>query len=356
MLWYHDHAMDYTGPNVYAGLAGMCRITDAEESALPLPDGDRELPLLICDRAFDGDAQFRYPALAPDQSMPGVEDRYMAGVLGDVILVNGAPWPLHEVSALRYRLRLLNASNARRYKLTLDPPPPDGTAFTRIGSDGGLLSAPVDTDAVTLASAERADVVVDFGRYPIGTEVTVRNEFGSGSTAVVMRFVVARRARDDSSIPARLAEIEPLRRSAATVVRNFHFGMVRANADAQSHQMAGHSMAGHSMPDHRWTVNATAFDPAVSLADPQLGATEIWRFTTNVHHPVHLHLVQMQVLARNSGPIRDCDQGWKDTIDLLPAESCEVITRFDGYRGRYVFHCHNLEHEDMAMMANFTVT
>lgn len=334
-LWYHDHAMDFTGPNVYSGLAGFFLITDDEEDALPLPSGERELPLMICDRAFDADGGFRYPALSPEQHEPGVEDRYMGGVLGDVILVNGAPWPEHQVSATRYRLRLLNASNARRYELEL------GLPFTQIGTDGGLLERPQRRRSVTLAPAERADVLVDFSAVRQGGRVTLRNRLGSGGTADVMRFHVVRREPDDTEVPRLLSTVERLDRAGAVAVRDIAFRLNRTR---------GHRDAGHL----RWTVNDRVFDPAVSVARPRLGDTEIWRFSTDVHHPVHLHLVQMQVLARNGRPAGQA--GWKDTVDLLPGETCEVLTRFDGFRGRYVFHCHNLEHEDMAMMANFTVT
>lgn len=141
-LWYHDHRMDFTGPQVYRGLAGLHIVRDDEEDALPLPREEREIPLLICDRAFGADGSFRYPAMDPAlHHQPGVDDEHHEGVLGDVILVNGAPWPVLEVAAARYRFRILNASNARRYRLALDPAPEGG--LVQIGSDGGLLPHPV---------------------------------------------------------------------------------------------------------------------------------------------------------------------------------------------------------------------
>ncbi|GGP14319.1 hypothetical protein GCM10012278_69640 [Nonomuraea glycinis] len=160
-LWYHDHRMDFTGPAVYRGLAGFHLVRDAEEDALPLPYGERELPLMITDRAFAEDGSMHYPSVDPSlTTVPGVEDSYIEGVLGDVILVNGAPWPVAEVSATRHRLRVLNASNARRYDLALDPPPPGGQAFTQIGSDQGLLDTPRVHDHLPIAAAERYDLVV----------------------------------------------------------------------------------------------------------------------------------------------------------------------------------------------------
>ena len=344
-LWYHDHTMDFTGPNVYRGLAGFLLVGDDADDRLPLPRGERDLPLMLTDRAFDADGSLRYPALDPSGRMPGVTEPFMAGVLGDVVLVNGAPWPFHEVDRARYRLRVLNASNARRYELALDPL----GAFTQIGTDGGLLAAPVRRDTVTLAPAERADLVVDFAAWPAGTRVRVVNRLGSGTTAPVLAFEVARDARDDTAVPARLAEVERLDRAAAVRTRTFRFQLRRERGPGPGTDDSG---AGHL----RWMVNGRTFDPGHDEATPRLGDVEVWRFMTDLHHPVHLHLAHFQVLARNGRAPRPGDQGWKDTIDLIPGQTAEVIARFDGYRGRYVLHCHNLEHEDMAMMANFQVT
>mgnify|MGYP001198374888 FL=1 len=126
MLWYHDHRMDFTGPQVYRGLAGLYIIRDEIEDALPLPRGEREVPLVITDRTFTADGELYYPSLDPTlQGRPGVVSSFANGMFGDTILVNGAPWPVLEVGTARYRLRLLNASNARPYLLALDPPPPN---------------------------------------------------------------------------------------------------------------------------------------------------------------------------------------------------------------------------------------
>ncbi len=330
LLWYHDHRMDFTGPAVYRGLAGMHLVRDDEEDALPLPRGERELPLMICDRSFASDGSFAYPGL--DQGMrtlPGVEDGWMAGVLGDVVLVNGAPWPVHEVDAARHRLRIVNTSNARRYRLALQPPLP----LVQIGSDGGLLAAPVVHEAIEIAPGERFDLVVDFAAVPVGTEVTMVNALGTGSTGVVMRFRVARAARDDSRVPERLSDVEPLVPPAGAPLRTFRFTRGQAG-------------------DHAgWTINGLPFDPDRPIADVPLGRTETWRFVTDVHHPVHVHLDPFQVLRRGAGGPGEFDGGWKDTVDLRPAEIVDVAVRFGDHAGRFVFHCHNLEHEDMAMMA-----
>jgi spore coat protein A len=338
-LWYHDHRMDFTGPMVYRGLAGFHLVRDDEEDALPLPRGDRELPLMIADRSFDPDGQLDYPARDPSMTrVPGTTRNAVEGVLGDVVLVNGVPWPQAEVDAARYRLRFLNGSNARRYELVLDPPPPSGAPFVQIGSDGGLLERPVGHDALRMAPAERLDVVVDFSQYPVGTQVTVRNRLGSAGTANVMRFVVARRAADDSRVPQLLRPLEVLTPPAGAVRRTFRFRRGDGRGDL-----------------HWWHVNGEPFDPNRMLASLRPGQVERWRFSSDLHHPVHVHLGRFQVLSRGSGGPHPLDGGWKDTVDLRPADDVEVAIRFPDLPGRYVMHCHNLEHEDMAMMAAFEV-
>jgi spore coat protein A len=334
-LWYHDHRMDFTGPSVWRGLAGFHIVHDDEEAALPLPAGDRDIPLMIADRAFSADGSLRYPSIDPSQlGAAGVRRPYRQGVFGDVILVNGAPWPSLEVDAVRYRFRVLNASNARRYRIALDPAPPGGAGLVQIGSDGGLLDRPVRHDAIEVAAAERFDLVVDFSAYPIGQRVILVNQLEDGTTGRVMQFVVARRGRDDSHVPARLGAVQPLRREQATTTRSFVF---------------------RSDQEHHWKINGRAFDPARADATPSRGDVEIWQLTSDFHHPIHLHLVHFQVLARNTGGAGPFDRGWKDTVDLRPAEQVAVIARFTDYPGRFVYHCHNLEHEDMAMMGNFEV-
>jgi FtsP/CotA-like multicopper oxidase with cupredoxin domain len=337
-LWYHDHRHGFTGPAVWNGLAGFHLIRDDEEVALPLPRGDRDVPLLITDRSFAADGTMPYPSADPTGQHPGVTEPYMDGVLGDVILVNGAPSPVAAVRRLRYRYRLLNASNARNYQLRLDPPPPGGSGFVQIGSDGGLLDRPRTHDVLAIAPAERFDIVIDFARYPAGTRVKVLNDLGTGSTAAVMAFDVdptTNTPRDDTTIPATLSVIEPHDPAQAEITRTFLF---------QNHGNAG------------WTINGQTYDPTRPLATPRLGRLERWRFITDLHHPIHLHLEHFQVLSRNDSEPGPYDHGWKDTIDLNPAEAAEILIRFTDYPGRFVFHCHNLEHEDMAMMADFITT
>ena len=340
-LWYHDHRMDFTGLQVYKGLAGFHIVRDNEEDALPLPNGKKDVPMLICDRSFGEDGSFLYPSLDPSlRDEHGVEQDHMEGVLGDTILVNGAPWPYMEVSNTMYRFRVLNASNARRYELVLDPEPKEGASFVQIGSDGGLLGTPLSHHTIPISQAERFDVVIDFSKYPVGTKVALKNLEGEDRTADVMQFRVTRKENEESAVPGRLSdmsEFEALEEGGAMRERKFRFS--RAGEDGEV----------------AWGVNGEVFDPERIDARPKLGSTEIWRFVTDVHHPVHLHLAHFKVLSRNGQESLPTDAGWKDTVDVRPGEIVRVLARFDGYRGKYAFHCHNLEHEDMMMMANFEV-
>ncbi len=330
-LWYHDHRMDFTGPAVYRGLAGFHLLRDDTEDSLPLPKGEYEIPLMIADRSFTDSGDFFYPAADPSGASPGVKGDYDVGVLGDVILVNGAPWPVLEVAAVRYRFRLLNASNARRYRLKLDK---GGDApFVQIGSDGGLLKAPVRRKSITMAPAERYDVVVDFSRYRPGTEITLLNELGDGSIGKVMKFRVTRKASDDSTVPDRLSEFETLDPSKAVRTRDFSF---------------------ERGDEHTWTINGKTYEPGKIFARPRIGDVEIWNLDIDgADHPVHLHLDQFQVLGDDE---RKADPGLKDTVALTAGQKTRIIVRFTGYEGRYMLHCHNLEHEDMGMMADYEVS
>lgn len=329
-LWYHDHRMSYTGQSVWRGLAGFHIVQDDEEQSLPLPNGPRDIPLMIADRSFAADGAFQYPLTDAGD----VATDYMNGVLGDVILVNGAPWPVLHADPARYRFRILNASNARRYRLQLDPPPPAGSSFVQIGSDGGLLAGPLNHHAIDIAPAERFDVIIDFSRYRPGSQIQLVNTVGAGPSRQIMRFdVVGTDRSDDSTVPQRLSEgVVALERSRARTTRTFLFGQGRGGV---------------------WMINNKPYQPGVPQATPHLGDIEVWRFITDIRHPIHVHLNHFQVLTRNNKPAGNYDHGWKDTVDVAPSEAVEVIVRFTDYRGNYLIHCHNLEHEDMAMMADF---
>ncbi|NYI66898.1 multicopper oxidase family protein [Spelaeicoccus albus] len=342
-LWYHDHRMDFTGPSVWRGLAGFFLIGDGVEDELPLPRGDRDIPLMIVDRSFAKDSAMHYPSVDPSlRHTPGVTDDFMSGVLGDCILVNGAAWPTLNVSNTRYRFRFLNASNARRYKLALDPKPDDGPSFVQVGSGQGLLRSPHELDAIDIAQAERFDVIVDFSAYKVGQSITLRNEHGSGNTGLVMRFTVTESANDTTRIPAKLSDLEPVPDTNIAAHRTFVFARGGAKADDRV----------------LWTVNGKKFDPARIDARVRRGTTEKWTIRAqNVPHPFHIHEDGFQIVTSNNNSDRPgpYDAGLKDVVNLDNGATGELLIHFSGYPGKYVFHCHNLEHEDMMMMANFEI-
>ena len=257
----------------------------------------------------------------------------MKGVMGDVILVNGAPWPVMEVDTARYRFRILNASNARTYQLALEDPL-RGVGFTQIGTDHGLLAAPLPLKTFQISGAQRFDVVIDFSKHKVGDEVTMINRLGSGSTATVMRFVVSRAMKDKSSIPSKLSTIDKITPTSDMTQRFFKF---------------------HRGPDD-WTINDRVFEPSFSQAEVKPGSTELWTVLSDFHHPFHIHNATVQVISRDHQAPGPYDQGWKDTVFVNEGEQVELAIRFADFDGRYVFHCHNLEHEDMGMMANFQIT
>jgi spore coat protein A len=331
MLWFHDHAMGATGRNIYMGLAGTYIVEDDQEAALGLPSGEFDIPLVLANRQFTQSGQLVYP------------DGNHFGATGDVILVNGAPWPRLEVARRKYRLRFLNAANSDSYTLALST----GQPLTQIATEGGLLAAPVSVDNIPLGMAERAEVVIDFAEYPVGTQIVLQNREGNAGTAEMMRFDVARNAVDDSRVPDTLSTLELLRDDLADHTREFTFGETQIS-DA---------------PAFAWTINGLQFDPDQSIAQPRLNDLEIWTLQhqpfagapVQVIHPIHIHLVNFRILDRNGQPPAAYESGWKDTVVLRPGDRVRVIMRFEGYRGKYLIHCHNLEHEDHAMMARFDV-
>lgn len=341
-LWYHDHALGITRYNVMMGLAGFYLIRDRDEQALQLPSGAYEIPLLIQDRSFNPDGSLRYPA------------QWTPMFLGDKVLVNGKVWPKLRVDQGKYRFRVLNGSNHRIFTLALS----DHHTFRVIGSDGGLLSAPVEVSEISLGPAERADLVIDFGGYAPGSEVLLRDTLEAGqvdpsdpSAARIMKFIVSGSPGWTAPLPPYLSHVERIPESQANRIRTFE---LRFDPSLRQFRFG----------DFGWG-EVTDF--------PTLGSTEIWQFAneTTETHSIHMHLVQFQVLDRSSfqimggrvvpGSDRKApdpeEAGWKDTANVKPNELLRVIMRFgpDGFLGDYVVHCHMLEHEDNEMMRQFTV-
>lgn len=320
-LWYHDHTMGLTGPHVWMGLAGVYIIEDDYEAGLGLPSGTNDVPVVIQDRRFASDGSLVYTG-------------NLMGELGDTILANGAPYPYHEVGTRKVRFRFLNGSNARIYELALS----NGQPFIQIGSDGGLLQAPVTRSSIVLAPAERADVVIDFSGLAVGTQVVLQNLQGSGSTAQIMRFDVAGKETDTSQVPATLRAVAALSPANAAATRTWVFSRTMSTTNP-------------------WVINGLLYDPARIDAQPRLGNIEVWSLTNRsmMDHPVHIHDIQWQILDINGTPPAAANRGWKDTF-LVPAMgTVRVIGQFKDFTGVYMLHCHILEHEDHAMMAQFEV-
>jgi spore coat protein A, manganese oxidase len=327
-LWYHDHTMDFTGPHVWFGMAGFYLLSDDFEDSLNLPAAAYEIPLVIQDRQFDSDGALRYTY-------------NRNGETGATILVNGVVQPYFEIAQRKYRFRVLNGSNARFYRLALG----NGQSFAVLGMEGGLLPAPVQVSSITLAPAERADIVMDFSALALSSNVTLNNTLVSGASTAynVMRFDVTSTANDTSELPSTLRPLTRLDPAAATVQRDFTLS-------------GGMGMMGGGT----WTINGAAFDPNSVMAQPRLGAVEIWRFTNNgmmmgMDHPIHIHGAMFQILDINGASPPATHAGWKDTVVVPAGGSARLMVQFRDYTGKYVMHCHILEHEDRAMMARFDV-
>ncbi|WP_243040490.1 multicopper oxidase family protein [Dyella sedimenti] len=340
-LWYHDHAMGITRLNIYAGLIGAYLVRDEAEQALGLPSGDRDLPLVLCDRLIGRDGQLYYP-VSDDPQAPWVSECH-----GNAILCNGKLYPYLEVEPRRYRLRLLNAANTRFYELSLS----SGQPLVQVASDQGLLAAPLPRQRVTLYPAERAEVVVDFAGMD-GKRVQLRQQ-----SEAIMEFRVRDRGRRDTgALPAALRPVERLDPAGAVRERVLALG---ERDDAGGNPMM--MMLG----GRHWSAPVTE--------DPRQGSVEIWSMVnlTGDAHPMHLHLVRFQVLDRRpfdlfawnatralkyTGPAQPPppeEMGWKDTVRADPGMVTRIIARFEGEPGRYVWHCHLLEHEDNEMMRPF---
>ncbi|MEU8001800.1 multicopper oxidase domain-containing protein [Catellatospora sp. NPDC049111] len=388
-LWYHDHALGMTRVNVYAGMSGFYLLrggsADLPPGVLPGPaprPGDRpgtryyEIPLMVQDRSFNKDGSLFYPdsRAFTDGAGPYIPDGPFAPIwnpafLADTMTVNGSTWPALEVEPRRYRLRLLNGCNSRVLimKIVTDPlahrPASPALPLWQIGNDGGFLPEPVSQRQLLLGPAERADVIVDFTGLREGTELYLINEgpdklcgddFDPSNTATtgqIMKFTVGRLTGRDRSVPPEeldLPRIRPLGRASRTR---------RLALDEQLGHDHSVKMMLCTIDEHGQAVPKHWHDPITE--QPVLHATEVWELHNwSAHaHPVHLHVVQFEVLGRGKDgtqPPRAGDRGLKDTVLTFPGEITRVKATFD-LAGRYVWHCHLLEHEDNDMMRPFRV-
>lgn len=344
LLWYHDHTLGINRLNVQAGLLGLCIVRDTVEGALNLPSGKYEIPLVLFDRMFDLDGQLYYPVSQyPDK--PWVPEFF-----GNSILANGKLLPYLDVEPRKYRFRVVNAANGRFFHLTLA----NGQEFHQIGTDQGLLSAPVARKQVVLAPGERADLIVDFSDSA-GERIILKDDF----VVPVMQFRVSQaKVSDPSSMPASLRPVPRIAESEAVKTRVLTLGEVD---DQYQNPMT------MLLNDTHWKMPVTE--------NPKLNSVEIWelRNLTDDSHPIHLHLVRFQILDQRrfdayglmfhnilryrgaATPPDPAEAGWKDTVRADPGMITRIIIPFQGYAGRYVWHCHILEHEDNEMMRPFDV-
>jgi spore coat protein A len=419
LLWYHDHAMGITRFNVYAGLAGLWVIRDAEEDALGLPAGPYEVPLLLQDRNLDTTDGTPHGALTGGL-LHKVEEGTME-LFGPFTLVNGTVWPHLPVAARPYRLRVLNGSNSRTYRLLLldEGGQPVPGALAQIGTDGGLLGRPVapPADGLVLAPAERADLLVDFGPHR-GRRLRLVNTAGSpfdGQPAgrppgqpdpanrlphpEVLELRVSPRSggrrgagpAPGVALPRRLSSFRRLTPDRLPPGHTRRLVALVEQAQVLTLRELAEAGPGEARPDEpliavtdergattRYRTVAVRFEDTTNWFVPY-GATERWQFLnlTADTHPMHVHLVQFQALGRDRydpsgfdpdlggttapvafqehGALDANETGWKDTVRVNPGDLLTIAATFDGYTGRYMYHCHLLDHEDRDMMRPFVV-
>lgn len=350
-LWYHDHSLGNTRLNVYMGLAGFFLVRDDNEAFMMsnghLPAPEYEIPLVLQDRQVKGNGKLGYDAKFDDM------------FLGDVLLVNGKIWPYLNVEPRKYRFRVLNGSNSRAYILQL----PDNRPFYQIGSDGGFLAHPVTMTKLTLTPGERADIIIDFSQFSGGDDVVLMNiappmlghqgELMEKDIKDVMQFRVQfNSVADDIEL---LHDLVP----GGIIPR-----IPKYNAKSRQFKL-------EDFPDpnlgSKWLINGRGFEDITEYIAP--GAIEKWTFVnkSSMLHPMHLHLVQFQVLSRfkrladgtsvNLG-VDPNEKGWKDTVRVDAKESVTVVAKFPSNPalfGNFPYHCHILEHEDHEMMRQFVL-
>ncbi|MFQ5449862.1 MAG: multicopper oxidase family protein [Nitrospinaceae bacterium] len=336
--WYHDHAVDITGQNVYMGLAGFYLLSDDLEDGLintgVLPGGEFDVPMVIQDRRFAADGSLVY---RPE------EDNF-DGWLGDVFVVNGKAQPKFHVRRRKYRFRILNGANARWMELRLNR-----GRFLQIGNDSWLLDHAIARDTLRLSPAERAEVIIDFRDAP--AEVFLENilEMKDGRRpeddllkkgVPLVKFIVDQQEEpvDNATLQEgqTLRPHTPIREDEIVKTRTFKFDRRKG----------------------AWAINGEHFDPGRDDATPKLGTAERWILKNSSGgwaHPIHIHLEGQQVQKINGSPPLPQDSFKKDTIQLGPNDEAEVFIKFRTFEGRFVFHCHNLEHEDSFMMGKFNV-
>ncbi|KAI5820067.1 oxidase cueO precursor [Pyronema omphalodes] len=336
-MWYHDHAMHITAVNAYFGQAGFYIIHDpVEEARYRLPSGKYDIPLMLASKRYQANGDLFSPA-GETQSL-----------FGDVIEVNGQPWPFLRVEPRKYRFRLLDSAISRAFRLHLEL---DNSTtivpMTVVASDSGFFSEPVTVNNMFISIAERYEIIVDFSVYA-GRNITMKNarnvmaDEDFPGTDRVMRFVVGNVVTDNRNngpIPS-ILRTQDRPRMRRTVDRHFRFE--RTNG--------------------QWLINGVGFSDVANriLARPPRGTTELWELENTSggwSHPIHIHLVDFQVVSRTGRGIEPYERvAMKDVVLLGTNEVVRVLARYAPWDGVYMFHCHNMVHEDTDMMAAFNVT
>ena len=404
MSIYHPHPHNMTASQVYHGLAGAILVNDQEEQKLGLPNGEYEIPLVIQDRRFDDNNQLVYASHMRDRMM---------GFYGDRILINGRPDFNLDVASRAYRFRILNGSTARIYKLAWD----DNSPITVIGTEGGLLESPIHKPYVMLAPGERLDVWADFSGRNVGSQLVLRSSSFSGvlpkmaarmhqmalpvgidyplltvkvtrhvsdspalpnSLSTYHHYQISDTANPNNPVPIAISEgpmsmllngrpyayndVLPSERipfNTIQLMEIFHahggsggHGDDKSKEQGQSMQHGndkpqaeGHKMGGMGMMGGG---GMAGMGTMMSMA-----------------HPIHLHGQSFQILSRSIGAAESEDYatvkdgfiegGFKDTVLVMPGERVKIIKPFQDFKGLFMYHCHNLEHEDMGMMREFSV-
>ncbi|MFD7065467.1 multicopper oxidase family protein [Streptomyces sp. NPDC059906] len=330
-LWYHPHVHGSTADHMYRGLGGLFIVDpeDTEVSRLPSQYGVDDIPMIVQDRAFDGDNQFemREPLIGG-----------ALGVIGDEVLVNGTIGPYVDVTTRLVRLRLLNGSNARLYNLGFS----DDRTFTLVATDGGLLARPWNTERLYLSPGERVEIVVAFKpgervelrSYPSEYGGTLGRINGFDDRLDICQFRAAATLSDSADIPSTLGTAPDLAGEKVAQERSFAL---------ESDKINGKSMA----------MDRIDFGVRVDTV-------EVWDVVNDngFMHNFHVHDVQFQVLTVDGGKPEPHLQGWKDTILLPPGKHFRLALRFRDHTDPnmpYMYHCHLLQHEDNGMMGQFVV-
>jgi len=323
-IWYHDHAEHHTAVDAYEGQAGVYIVYDPKEDALGLPCGKYDIPLALSDKTYQDNGQLL--------SIEGEE----LGFLGEFIQVNEQPWPFLEVEPRKYRFRLYDMSVSRPYDLYLVDEDGNWLDFQVIASDSGLFGSPVLTNDLTISMGERYEIVVDFSGVR-GQNITLANKLQNPTiddfenTDKVMRFVVGDKVTDNSD-NGRVPDI-----------LNPDIAFPKKKNQTEVDQVFNFQQGGNAT----WTINGVAFSDANNrvLARPPQGTVELWELRHTGGrgvHPVHIHLVSLQVVARSGGPrglLPYETAGLKDTVYLQPGEVVHVLAYFGPWNGLYMVSC-----------------